>query len=147
MRENPVSRLYSSFTEAVDHRIGWEKMPWPLGMLVLVGIRFRLRARNLYDVGRGPLDRPPADDDLHANHLTARTLDGTYNDLDAPLMGALGSRFGRNVPLEHAYPESDEELLEPNPRRVSVELLTRDEFIPATTLNLLAGAWIQFEVH
>ena len=27
------------------------------------------------------------------------------------------------------------------------ELLTRDEFIPATTLNLLAGAWIQFEVH
>ena len=37
--------------------------------------------------------------------------------------------------------------LEPNPRLVSRELLTRDEFIPATTLNLLAGAWIQFEVH
>jgi len=30
---------------------------------------------------------------------------------------------------------------------VSRELLTRDEFQPATTLNLLAGAWIQFEVH
>ena len=38
-------------------------------------------------------------------------------------------------------------MLEPNPRTISRELLTRDEFIPATTLNLLAGAWIQFEVH
>jgi hypothetical protein len=147
MRENPVTRLYSSFTEAVDHRIGWEKLPWPLGMLVLIGIRFRLRARNLYDTGRGPLDRPPADDDLHANHLTARTLDGTYNDLGDPLMGALGSRFGRNIPPEAGYPEPDDRLLEPSPRRISLELLTRDEFKPATTLNLLAGAWIQFEVH
>jgi Animal haem peroxidase len=142
-----LKRLYSSLTEAVDHRVGWDKLPWPLGMLVLLGVRFRLRARNLYDSGRGPLDRPPADDELHANHLTARTLDGTYNDLDDPLMGALGSRFGRNVPLDHAYPESEDRLLEPNPRRVSLELLTRDEFKPATTLNLLAGAWIQFEVH
>ena len=25
--------------------------------------------------------------------------------------------------------------------------MTRDEFIPATTLNVLAAAWIQFEVH
>jgi hypothetical protein len=140
-------RMYSSLTEVVDHRIGWNKLPWPLGMLVLLGIRFRLRARNLYDSGRGPLDRPPAGDELHANHLTARTLDGTYNDLDDPLMGALGSRFGRNVPLDHAYPESDDRLLEPNPRRVSLELLTRHEFEPATTLNLLAAAWIQFEVH
>jgi hypothetical protein len=37
--------------------------------------------------------------------------------------------------------------MEPNPRLVSRELLTRNEFQPATTLNLLAGAWIQFEVH
>ena len=38
-------------------------------------------------------------------------------------------------------------MLDPSPRLVSRELLTRDEFQPATTLNLLAGAWIQFEVH
>src|SRR5262249_12182599 len=62
-------------------------------------------------------------------------------------MGALGSRFGRNVPLEHTYVEPPEKMLEPSPRLISRELLTRDEFIPATTLNLLAGAWIQFEVH
>ena len=51
--------LYSSFTEWVDHRVGWDKLPWPLGMLVLLGVRFRLRAKNLYDSGRGPLDVPP----------------------------------------------------------------------------------------
>jgi hypothetical protein len=147
MPESPLTRLYSSLTEAVDHRVGWHRLPWPLGMLVLVGLRFRLRARNLYDSGRGPLDRPPADDFEHVRHLTARTLDGTYNDLDEPLMGALGSRFGRNVPLDRVAREPEPQLLEPNPRRVSLELLTRERFTPATTLNLLAAAWIQFEVH
>jgi hypothetical protein len=42
-----LERLYSSLTEAVDHRIGWHRLPWPFGMLRLVGISFRLRARNL----------------------------------------------------------------------------------------------------
>ena len=142
-----LEQWYSSLTEWVDRRIGWSKLPWPLGLLVILGLRFRLRARNLYDSGRGALDVPPPGDEWHVDHLTARTIDGTYNDLEEPLMGGLGSRFGRNVPLDHAYPDPDDRLLEPDPRRVSLELLTRDEFIPATTLNLLAGAWIQFEVH
>jgi heme peroxidase len=142
-----LKQWYSSLTEWVDRRIGWSKLPWPLGLLVILGLRFRLRAKNLYDSGRGALDVPPPGDEWHVDHLTARTIDGTYNDLDEPLMGGLGSRFGRNVPLDHAYPDPDDRLLEPDPRRVSLELLTRDEFIPATTLNLLAGAWIQFEVH
>jgi hypothetical protein len=141
------SRLYSSLTQAVDHRVGWHRLPVPLGMLTLVGVRDRLRVRNLYDSGRGPLDVPPADDFHHERHLTARTLDGTYNDLDDPLMGALGSRFGRNVPLDRVRPEPEERLLSPSPRTVSLELMTRHEFKPATTLNVLAAAWIQFEVH
>ena len=62
-------------------------------------------------------------------------------------MGMIGARFGRNVPVEGTYPESEPELLEPNPRLVSRELLTRDEFKPATIVNVLAGAWLQFEVH
>ena len=62
-------------------------------------------------------------------------------------MGSIGSRFGRNVPIELTYPEQPHELLEPNPRLVSRRLLTREQFQPATTLNLLAAAWIQFEVH
>ena len=111
---------------------------------MLVGLRNQLRAHNLFDTGRGPQDEPPYDDPDIANRLTARMLNGTYNDLADPLMGSLGCRFGRNVPPSHTYPK---EPLAPNPRLISRRLLTRDTFQPATTLNLLAGAWIQFEVH
>jgi hypothetical protein len=142
-----VSRLYSSLTEAIDHRFGWDKLPRALGLLTFVGLRNRLRARNLFDTGRGFVDVPPADDALHRRHRTARTLDGTYNDLGDPLMGSIGSRFGRNIPLDRVYPGPTETLLSPNPRTVSRELLTRDVFKPASTLNVLAAAWIQFEVH
>jgi Animal haem peroxidase len=135
--------LYDDAAEALDRRFGWDKLPQPIAMLVLIGLRNILRKKNLYDTGRGLLDRPDVND--HPRYLTARTLDGTFNNLDDPLMGSLGSRFGRNVPLEYTVREKDP--LEPNPRLVSRELLTRKEFIPATTLNLLAGAWIQFEVH
>jgi hypothetical protein len=110
----------------------------------LVGLRNQLRAQNLFDTGRGPLDKPPYEDPDVANHLTARMLNGTYNDLTDPLMGSLGSRFGRNVPPSHTHPK---EPLDPNPRLISRRLLTRETFQPATTLNLLAAAWIQFEVH
>ena len=138
-----MPRLYDATAEAIDRRIGWDKLPLLLAMPVLIGLRNVLRKKNLYDTGRGPLDQPDVDD--HPRYMTARTLDGTFNNLDDPLMGSLGSRFGRNVPLEHTVREKNP--LEPNPRTVSRELLTRKEFIPATTLNLLAGAWIQFEVH
>ena len=135
--------LYNKAAERLDRRFGWDKLPLPLAMLVLIGLRNILREKNLYDTGRGPLDKPDISD--HPRYLTARTLDGTFNNLDDPLMGSLGSRFGRNVPLAATVQEKDP--LEPNPRVVSRELLTRDRFIPAETLNLLAGAWIQFEVH
>jgi hypothetical protein len=135
--------LFDSTAERLDRRYGWDKLPKPVAMLVLIGLRNVLRKKNLHDTGRGPLDVP--DVSVHPRYRTARTLDGTYNNLDDPLMGSLGSRFGRNVPLAATFPEKDP--LEPNPRLVSRELLTRKEFIPATTINLLAGAWIQFEVH
>ena len=129
----------------LDRWLGWDRLPLPLAIPTLVGLRGRLRNENLYDTGKGRRAAEPDKDS--GNYLTARTYDGTYNDLNDPQMGALHARFGRNVPLQFTWPEPDEALLEPNPRLVSRRLLTRDEFSPATTLNLLAGAWIQFEVH
>src|SRR5581483_5437468 len=38
-------------------------------------------------------------------------------------------------------------LMNPNPREISQKLLARTEFKPATIINLLAAAWIQFMVH
>ena len=75
-----------------------------------------------------------------------RTIDGTYNDLDYPAMGSCGRRFGRNVPLDQTFPDTAN-LMTPSPRVVSRELMTRDEFQPATILNLMAASWIQFMVH
>jgi hypothetical protein len=61
-------------------------------------------------------------------------------------MGSAGVRFGRNVPLAETRPDL-ENLLNPNPRQVSLELLTRTTFQPAEIVNVLAAAWIQFQVH
>nr|MBA2599555.1 peroxidase [Actinomycetota bacterium] len=114
---------------------------------MLKGIQDRLRRKNLYDTdSTKPVESLlPKEPDPRA--LTSRTLDGTFNDLESPGMGSVGSRFGRNVPLQHTFPEKEPQLLTPNPRLVSRELLTRERFQPATTLNVLAAAWIQFEVH
>ncbi len=38
-------------------------------------------------------------------------------------------------------------MLSPNPRSVSIELMTRTAFQPATTLNVLAAAWLQFMIR
>ena len=143
-----MGRLNDAVTDVLhtlDRRVGWHRLPLPLGLLTLRQMRERLRERNLFDTGSPPTlgagaNGRPVD-------LTVRTVDGTWTDLDQPHMGATGSRFGRNVPLERTWPDTGERLMTPNPRTVSVELMTRDEFKPATILNVLAAAWIQFEVH
>jgi Animal haem peroxidase len=144
-----LAQRLARLAEKTDGLLGWYRLPKPLGLAVLVGLRRRLMTYNLFDTGRGPDDRPSANliaaDD--ADFKTARTLAGTHNDLRDPLMGSIGSRFGRNVKPELTNPETGERFWEPNPRLVSRQLLTRAEFQPATTLNLLAAAWIQFEVH
>ncbi|HEY8693280.1 MAG TPA: peroxidase family protein, partial [Chloroflexota bacterium] len=86
---------------------------------------------------------PPPDPQL----LTTRAADGTYNDLSNPAMGSAGRRFGRNVPISATRPDPEPKLLTPNPRDVSLQLLGRDTFIPATTLNLHAAAWLQFMIR
>jgi hypothetical protein len=111
-------------------------------------MRDRLREKNLFDTGQPPgMEPPETNGSSEPGYLTSRTWDGTYNDLADPLMGSTGSRFGRNVPLEHTFTEQEPRFSTPSVRRVSRDLMTRDEFIPATTLNILAAAWIQFEVH
>jgi Animal haem peroxidase len=143
-----LTQRLAGLAEKTDRLIGWYRLPTPLGLAVLAGLRERLRAHNLFDTGRGPADEPSATLTAgDADFKAARTLDGTHNDLRDPLMGSIGSRFGRNVAPELTYPEPVDRLLEPNPRLISRRLLTRTAFQPATTLNLLAAAWIQFEVH
>ena len=136
-----------ALTDRLDRRFGWDRLPRPVGLLTLIGVRNRLRQRNLYDTGLPAASPALIEKAADPIYRSGRTVDGALNDLESPLMGSIGTRFGRNVSLDQTFREPDAALLEPNPRTVSRELLTRQHFLPATTLNVLAAAWIQFEVH
>jgi len=125
------------------------------GLAKLALMRGILEANNLHDmyVGSGvPLVTDPARSGLicETGPYTSRTLDGTCNDPTNPLMGAQGTRFGRNVPLPFAHPDPAA-MMVPNPRTISRELLARPRgrrgFKPVPFLNNLAGAWTQFQIH
>jgi hypothetical protein len=120
---------------------GWSGLPWPLGLLTILVYRNRLRRENLHDTETAATRNRPVP--RVERRLTARTADGTYNDLESPRMGSAGTRFGRNVPIDRTRPDH-QRLMRPSPRTVSRELLTRETFLPAESLNVLAAAWIQF---
>ena len=124
----------------------WHERPPALAVRELIAFRNDLRTHNLHDTEDGPLTGglPPVAAD--APQRLYRTTDGTYNDLKLPKMGAVDTRFGRNFPIKDTRPDAAN-LMNPNPRVVSKELMTRAEFQPATILNLLAASWIQFQVH
>lgn len=146
MNGSLFSRLLAWIAQITDRRIGWHRLPVLPGLLTLIGLRSKLRRHNLHDtlLATRCVVPPPEGE----QYVATRTADGTRNDLEDPVMGSAGMPFGRNVPLEHTYPENSWDVLDgPNPRTVSRELLTRDAFKPATTLNLLAAAWLQFMIR
>ena len=134
----------------------WYHRPKFLAIVTLAYMRERLNARNLgtsYPPGRlvgfqAPSQIPPPG----VTHF--RTADGSWNSLVDPKAGAAGTRFLRNVAMEAIRPEIGEQLLTPNPREISLKLLSRPlgpdgepvmQEVPF--LNLLAAAWIQFMTH
>ena len=80
-------RLYDAAAQALDRRFGWHRLPTPLGILVLIGLRDILRKHNLDDTTSQPAVNTPPVGPLEPHHLTARSVDGTYNDLEQPAMG------------------------------------------------------------
>jgi hypothetical protein len=146
MNDPVYKRAFIWVTGGLDRRLGWFRLPKPLALVVLTGIRMKLRRTNLVDpqatpVSWGP-EAPPVERESQPE--MARTITGTDNDIAWPKMGSAGQVFGRNVSLADAVPQN---IVDPNPRVVSERLLARRDFIPATSLNLLAASWLQFEVH
>jgi hypothetical protein len=145
--DRAIVKLYKGINKIVP----WHKLPTPLGVFNLLALRIELRAKNLYDVypdvsSQGTPATCPMSD---PQYKTARNSDGKFNSLQEPKMGCAGMRFGRNVPRKFTVAPTEEELMTPNPRVVSERLLARQDgkFKPATIVNLLAAAWIQFQVH
>ncbi len=140
-------RLLIRAFDVVNRFVPWHRMPKWLALLNIGMIRVVLRAYNLHGTTTPPTRVTNVVPDWQPRYLHSRTADGTYNDLADPAMGSARTRFGRNVDLALAPAEPEPGLLQPNPREISRKLMTRDTFIPATTLNVLAAAWIQFQVH
>ena len=130
----------------------WYRRPMKLAILTLAYMRDQLNAHNLkssYPAGTltafqaEGLPPPPG-----TTHF--RTADGSWNNLSDPKEGAAGTRFLRNVDATQA--ETGAQLLTPNPREISLRLLSRplekDSGAPLMKevpfLNMLAACWIQF---
>lgn len=145
LRNRVITSVLTAVFDGVNKVTPWFKLPTHLGLFNLAMYRHRLRAVNLIDREAPELvpqpQQPPAP--IPEAVRDRRTFDGTMNDLSAPNMGKVGAPFGRNMP-----PDPRPELLHtPDPMTISKELLHRDSFIPATSINVLAAAWIQFQAH
>src|SRR5918998_5823674 len=76
--------IYDAVAEFLDRRLGWYRLPTPLGLAVLVGVRNVLRRSNLFDTRTVPTAGGPAPGPREERYVTERTADGSYNDLDDP---------------------------------------------------------------
>ncbi len=141
-----VGGLVRRAFRVLNRHVEWHRLPVRLGLLNLEAFRQELRRDNLIDTeapDAPPAARPTPPGPPPEEARIARTTDGTNNDLSVPHMGAVGATFGRNLrPVDRA-----DLYDEPDPVTVSRQLLHRDRFLPARSLNLLAAAWIQFQVH
>jgi Animal haem peroxidase len=141
---DPIGSVRRKVFEEVGKHVSWWELPLPAQLAALAGFREDLREFNLYDTeapenGAGSVA-------TSASPPPYRTYDGSQTDPDHPDMGKTGMRFGRNMPPEATYPQ-EQSMLDPSPREVSTHLLNRDSFKPATTLNVLAACWLQFQNH
>ncbi|KAL8900331.1 MAG: hypothetical protein Q9207_005746 [Kuettlingeria erythrocarpa] len=142
-------RLLVNLFHAVNKIIPWHKLPGSIGALNLEALRVELRQYNLHDgyasgAAQGNQTTDPLTDKRFEH---ARHSEGKFNSLEMPRMGCAGARFGRNFPRSLTPKPTEDELWNPNPRMLSEQFMARKAFIPATTLNLLAAAWIQFQTH
>jgi Animal haem peroxidase/Catalase len=130
----------------INRFVEWHKLPLRASLLNLDIFRHVLREHNLIDTDppKGPpTARPVAPAPPLEGDRIQRSFIGTGNDLSDPDMGAVNRPFGRNL-----KPDYREDLFNtPNPVLISEQLMRRKAFIPARSLNVLAAAWIQFQVH
>ncbi len=145
-RRSFLSRAIGAVFRAINRLIPWHRLPKWIGVANLWSLRNDLREWNLKDTYRFTVDAKAKKTGTGSGSREERSPDGSGNDVFDRRMGGAGTRFGRNSPFDASWPDNAN-LLEPNPREVAVKLMQRREFVPATTLNLLAAAWIQFQNH
>jgi hypothetical protein len=144
-RNQVMQDLLPRVFAVVNRFVAWHRLPLRLSLMNLDAFRFLLRRRNLIDteVREAPPTARPLPGPISEAVRRGRDDDGCFNDISAEKMGAAGAAFGRNM-----APILRPDLFDtPSPILVSRELMQRKAFIPARSLNILAAAWIQFQVH
>ncbi len=145
LRNRVMQAIIPAVFSTINEVIPWHKLPLQLSLLNLDAFRFALRRKNLIDteIREAPPEARSLPSPVPEAVRHSRDDDGRYNDLSSPEMGAAGAAFGRNMP-----PILRPDLFDtPDLIAVSRQLLQRKLFIPASSLNILAAAWIQFQVH
>lgn len=129
--------------EIAASKKGWADKPLLFSLFALMNIREKLLSKNLFATENyqeyGAINCPP-------ETRYVRTADGTCNNLQDPAMGAVHTTFGRNIHPNNSRPQTHL-LMVPNPREISLKLLTRKKFKPLHNMNVLGIAWLQFMVH
>ena len=93
MLERVIDWLLGLLAASTERILVWHRWPFIPAIAIVLGHRANLRRRNLTDTETGPPELTPPDD---VDVTSARTYDGSYNDLGKPWMGRSGARFGRN---------------------------------------------------
>jgi hypothetical protein len=127
----------------------WSRKNQVKGLMMLAEIRRNLNEKNLFNTYPEGALTGFAQPGLEQPEWTkyARTADGSWNNADDPMEGAAGTRFGRNI-NPNLCKVDEANLMNPNPREISRELMTRNEGFKAVPfLNMIAATWIQFQNH
>jgi hypothetical protein len=141
-----LSRAFLGLTDWLDRRFGWDRLPRLIGIVTLIGVRNRLRERNLEDTGLRPADAHLTERAADPAHTSRRTRDGTLNTSSTAhgrRRHALRSKRASQVDLSRAGGCA----ARPQPPDRQPGADDAGALLPATTLNVLAATWIQFEVH
>lgn len=133
----------------------WKGLLFNLGTVSEIGSRWDgLVKYNLHDTGVDPENPEICKAMMAKPHRTAEGQCYMYGQnifADQPNVGAKNQRFGRNTDHPGKGRIKDRkvyDILDPNPRLLSRELLTRKNgTIPVPFLNLMAAAWLQAENH
>ena len=139
---NAIGPHVAAVAKRLDRAFHWDRLPPALGVVTLIGLRQSLREQNLYDPGPRAAEQNGGGEPRQRSARRSRTraIDGVGTHPEQAAMGAVRTRFSRNLPVAPAKQG-------PDPAALSEALLKRRRFVPATTLNMLAAAWLQFEVH
>ena len=98
------------FARFTDRIRVWYEWPLPIAIVMMLGYRAVMRRRNLYNTQRDPALLEPQ---KSGNPRDQREADGSCNDLGCPWMGMAGARFGRNVPIDATFGETEPALFDP----------------------------------